>query len=166
MKSLFSLFLFATCSFAAAGNTLTPASGSVGHNLQTYATVALSAPADSDVTMTVTSSDPSRLLIAKHPEAKGSASITVTVRAKYRESPEFWLQALGSSGDVPYSVTIPGFEPGKGTVTLAPSGIAISGPNGANIPVFTTTPRSWPSKLAVKASRLDPSLKPVDALRE
>jgi hypothetical protein len=150
--------------FAAEGAApvLTPGNVSIGNNLETYTTVAFSEPVQADLQLTLTSSDPGRLLLAKTPDVAGSPSITLKVRARFRESPEFWLQALGDSGQVNYTASAPGYESKTGTVTLTPSAIVLIGPYGANAPEFATTLRGLPMKITLHSVRLDASLNFVE----
>jgi hypothetical protein len=128
----------------------------VGYKLQMSATLVLDQPAPDDgLDIVLQSSDPVRLLISKRPDQRGAASVTIRVRKGYRESPEFWLQALGGEGAVKYTASAQGLS-GAGTVTLAPSGIAILGPY--RIPKFPTTPRAEPSQINIFSARLDSSL--------
>jgi hypothetical protein len=141
--------------------SLKVASVSIGKDLQTSSTVALGEPAPAgDLQLTLTSSDPSRLVLATVPDAPGAASLTLTVKARFRKSPEFWMQALADSGEVTFTAAAPGYEPATGTVKLSSSGIIIIGPIGA--PEFTTTPRAWPTKISVQTVRLNESLEKAE----
>jgi len=134
----------------------------VGRNLQMYATVRLSEPAPPAGTkLTLTSEDPKRLLLSEAPDKAGSASITLTVRPRSSESPEFWAQGLSDNGAVSYTAAGAGLGSVKGTVTLTPSAIAILGP--FKLPSFPTTPRSDPSKLTLVTAALDSSMKVLEA---
>jgi hypothetical protein len=163
--SLIALFLINTCVASAAQPSLTAGKLSIGKNLQTWATVTLSEPvATGELKVTITSSDPSRLLLSRNPEVAGTASITLVVRPQYRESPEFWLQAMGDTGQVSYAVTAPGYAGTTGTVDLFPAGVVLIGPHGENgPPEFTTTPRGWPTKLMLRVARLDKDGLPAEA---
>lgn len=142
--------------FGAAG--FIPANAAVGRNLQTSAAIALEEPAPkAGFEITLTSDDPSRLLLSKTPDAAGAASIRLSVKEQFRSSPEFWLSGLGDSGSVTYTAMAPGFESRKGTVTLTPSAIVIVGPFKG--PKFVTTPRADSSRLTIYPVRLDASLK-------
>jgi hypothetical protein len=163
LSGWFALALLLTCSASGASLAPTPSNISIGKDLQTYATVALSEPASGDFQLTLTSTDPKRLLLAKQPDAVGSGSITLTVKARFRESPEFWLQSLADTGTVRYVASAPGFAETTATATLTPSGVTIVGPWGASAPPeFTTTPRAWPTKLTLRAMRLDDALQCVE----
>lgn len=159
---LFALTLFGAMAALGAAPVLNPGSVTVGSNLQTYTTVAFSEPAAADLDLTLTSSDPSRLLLSKTPDAPGSPSISLKVRARFRESPEFWIHGLADAGQVNYTASAPGFETRTGSVTLTPSAIVLVGPNGAAVPEFTTTPRGLPLKITLHSARLDPSLNFVE----
>lgn len=146
-----------------AAPALTAASLSVGRNLQTFATVALSEPAPAGgVQVTLTSSDSRRLLLSINPETAGAPTLTLTVKARFRETPEFWLQSLGDAGEVTYTAAAPGYASGTGTVTLSPSGLVIIGPMGESASQFITTPRGWETRIKVRPVRLDQTLHPVE----
>ena len=143
-----------------AAPSLTLAPATVGNRLQQSASVKLGEQAPDDgVQITLRSSDPARLRFSKAEDQPGSESITILVRQGYRESREFWLQALDSSGTVTYSAEAPGYEKGTATVTLAPSAIVISGPFKA--PKFVTTTGAAPAKISLFAACLDSSMKIV-----
>jgi hypothetical protein len=160
---LIAAIFMAASAFSYQSPALKAANVNIGKDLQVWSTVALSQPAPAgDVQLTLTSSDPSRLLLSKAPEAAGTASITLTVRARFRESPEFWLQALGDSGQVNFTAAAPGYETATGTATLSPSGIIMIGPMGEQMPEFVTTPRGWPTKVTLRTVRLNDSLQKME----
>ena len=68
--------------------------------------------------LSVTSADPSRLLLSRSPTTPGSASINVVWQARNPQSNQFFLQALGVAGDV--SVTASGgpYQEATGTVVV------------------------------------------------
>lgn len=138
-----------------AAATLTPGAGTIGCNLQAFTFTTLGEPAPGDMTVTLTSDDPSKLLLAKTPTEAGSASITLAVRRGFRETTDYWIQALADSGEATYTVTAPGYQAGKGTVKLAKSGIAITGPYGEAAAKLITTPRGWPTKISFRTGLLD-----------
>jgi hypothetical protein len=159
---LFALTVLTTLAALGAAPALTPGSVTVGNNLQTYTTVAFSEPVSADLELTLTSSDPSRLLLSKTPDVAGSPSITLKVRARFRESPEFWIHGLADTGQVNYTASAPGFETKTAPVTLTPSGIVLIGPNGAAVPEFITTPRGLPLRIKLHSVRLDAALNFVE----
>lgn len=131
----------------------------VGRNLQTPVSLVLPGPAPAEgVQITVKSEDPARVKIAAAPGSAGVASIQLTVKAGNVVLPEFWVQGFADTGAAKYSVSGPGLA-AQGTVTLAPSGIAIVGP--FRVPSFSTTPRGAPAKIQLVSALLDSSRKVV-----
>jgi hypothetical protein len=148
-------------SFAFAETAIVAPNAVVGCNLQKSATLTLDEPApDEGLDITLKSSDPGRLLIARAPDQPGAASVVIRVRQGYRDSPEFWLRAIGSEGTVSYSAAAAGFLTGNGTVTLSPAAIGILGPLRA--PRFFTTTGAAPSKITLFSARLDSAFKFVE----
>ena len=98
----------------------------IGQNLEVDGAVALGelAPA-AGVTVTITSSDPSRLLLSNSVSEVGSATIQVKV-AGDQINAVYYLQALAGSGEVEYTVTAPGFRSRTSVVKFAPSGITLT----------------------------------------
>jgi hypothetical protein len=137
---------------------LTAPSVTVGRNLQTVASVRLpAAPPEAGLQITVTSDDPSRLLIAPAADKPGVPSITITAHPPFLDSPEFCLQGKADKGTVGYSVSVPGVGTYKGTVTLAPSAILVLGPQRA--PKYPMTPGAPAARITIVAAMLDESLK-------
>jgi hypothetical protein len=130
----------------------------VGRNLQTSVSVRLpQAAAESGVEITVSSDDPSRLLLSLAPDRAGSATISLTVQPHFIDSPEFCIQGMADSGTVTYTVSAGNMGTAKGTVTLAPSAILILGPT--RVPKFPTTPGGAPARIRIVSAALDSSLK-------
>jgi hypothetical protein len=130
----------------------------VGQNLEGFATVSLTGPIPkAGLQITITSNDPSKLLLSITPDGAGSPSIVVNVQPGIRE-PEFFLQGLGKSGTVTYTATAPGVANGTGKVTLAPSGIVVAGPYGIGKNSFLTTTGATKPKITVYSVLLDSSL--------
>jgi hypothetical protein len=133
----------------------------VGRNLEMYTSVRLPQPApESGVQLTLTSDDPSRLLLSAAPDKAGSATISLKVRPHLSETPEFWVQGLADSGEATYTISGPGIDIGKGTVKLAPSAILILGPS--KLPVYPTTPHGNMIRVTVVSAALDSSKKVVE----
>ncbi|HXS96499.1 MAG TPA: hypothetical protein VN736_17970 [Candidatus Limnocylindrales bacterium] len=103
---------------------------SIGQDLEAHATLSLgeTAPAGG-VVVTITSGDPSRLLLSKAADAVGSECITASIPAG-GVSASFYLQSIANSGSVTYTATAPGFRPRTATVNLTPSGVVLGGPQG------------------------------------
>ncbi len=141
---------------------LKPVSVTVGQNLETTATVALDSPApDGGLQVTLTSTNPTQLLLSATPDKAGSASITVLVRPGMRSSGEFYVQGFADHGTATYTATAAGFDSGDGTVTLAPSSIVISGPSSIKNASFQTTAGSRKSRITVYPVVFDAAGNPV-----
>ena len=72
--------------------------------------------------ITITSSDPSKLLISTDPKAAGQASVSIGPP----NFPTIYLQALSDSGQVKVTFSTPGFESKESTVTLYPSSVTFN----------------------------------------
>ena len=135
---------------------LVPANVTVGRSLEAPATVTLSSPApEGGLQVTLTSGDPSRLVLSRSADAAGSASITIPVRAGSGSTPEFYVQGLADRGTVTYTASAPGSGSVEGKVTLAASAIAIAGPGGvgAGDATLQTTVRSRKWRITVLNAR-------------
>lgn len=100
----------------------------IGQNLQIAGTLTLGATAgEANVPVTLTSQDPTQLLLALTPTAKGSSAITITI-PKGSNSGRYYLQGLGRSGTACYLAHAAGYSDRKGTITMAPSGLVVVGP--------------------------------------
>jgi hypothetical protein len=153
---LAAILVLRPCALFSASTLILP-NANVGSNLETSAKISLSEPAPDQLDISVSSGDPLKLRISKSHDQPGAATILVRVRKGFRQSQEFWLQALGNTGSVTYTAEAPAFAPSTGTVTLTPSAIVIRGPS--SIPKFITTPRSSPAPIRLTAVRLNASLK-------
>jgi hypothetical protein len=143
----------------AGASALVPNDVTVGQNLETIGTVTLKGPTTREpVEVTVTSGDPKRVLLSATPEAKGSASIVIKAAAGFRETPVFFIQGLAKSGSVTYTASASGFTTGTGTVTLAPSGLVITGSFGVGRPSFLTSVGGEDTKITVLSAQLDDAL--------
>jgi hypothetical protein len=100
----------------------------IGQNLEASCTVTISAT-PSAVSVTLTSNNPSLVLLSTTATSAGSASISVTIPANVT-SATYYAQALMGSGTATHTATSPGFTTATATTTLAPSGVVISGPFG------------------------------------
>lgn len=152
---------FYAASWLLAAPGLVAVDGTIGKNLQTFASIRLSEPApDTGLVITVTSDDPERLLLSSNQSEAGKASLELKLGPRRIESGDFWLQARADRGTVTYTASAPGYGNSKGTITLAPSGILITGPFQS--PSFPTTSGADTSRLIVYSARLDGSGRYVD----
>ncbi len=150
--TLLAALCFASAMSAAPG--ITAVDGAIGKNLQAFANIRLTEPApEHGVLLTLTSGDPSRLLLSLSPETAGTNSIQLKMGPRWVESNDFWLQALDDKGTVTYTVSAPGLTSVKGTITFAPSGILIAGPFRS--PTFPTTSGADPSRIVIYSAQLD-----------
>jgi PKD domain-containing protein/K319-like protein len=107
----------------------------IGQNLQDEGAIGLGQVPFGNVPVTLTSNNPSLLLLSATPTGTGSASITVTVPAGTLRG-SYYLRAIGNSGTATYTATAPGYASRTATVTLAPSGIVLASPYGLGFTAF------------------------------
>src|SRR6185503_4627257 len=134
--------------------TITLSPQTIGKDLEVAVGLSLGAPAPQNaLPITVTSSDPTKLLVAASGTVAGNAngSLTFTVNQGATGTPAIWLQALDSTGTVTVTVSAPGFVTSTSTMTLTPSGFAINSPGN-----FTTTTFSTPTTIQALPYRLAP----------
>jgi hypothetical protein len=132
----------------------------VGQNLENLTSCSLTGAAQSDTTVTLTSNDPSKLLLATDPSAPGAAVITRTIRAGGSNTTPFYVYGLGNSGTATFGASGGGFT-ATGTVTLAKSGFVLAGPFGLGSD-FLATAGGAPLDVMVQTALLDASGNPVD----
>jgi len=127
---------------------ITVNAASLGKDLQQSVGFSLAAPAPAgNLVVTLTSSDPSKLLLATSASSAGTPSVTVTVAAG-QSIGNFFAQALDSTGTPAVNATAPGYANGQGTMTLRPSGFYIVTTD------FTTGAASANTGISVCAARL------------
>ena len=130
----------------------------MGQNLEVQGIMHLGQPAPAGgVVVSLTSSDPTRLLLAANPGDPGSSLLKLNVAAGGNQG-TYYIQGLGASGTVTYTATAPGYRDRTATVGLGPSGVVIAGPFGFDVPfAFTTTTSNGPTPIGVFTGLLDPS---------
>ena len=138
-------------------------SASVGQNLQTLVSVTLPPTATSGLQLTVTSSDPTKLVVAGRLGDAGSGSLALSVPAGLIQFGVF-VQALASSGSVTLTASADGVPSGTATITLTPSGFVLVGPGGFGASKFTTS-QGLNTNLSVYAARLDSAFNFVETQR-
>jgi hypothetical protein len=132
----------------------------VGQNLQQQLLVTLSNPVPVATDVTLTSSDPSKLVL-------GSLVVqgTGTTLLKFPAGSSngiVYAQALAGSGQVTVTASAAGYTSGSGTVTLTPSGFVITGPTGVvGVASFPTNIGNT-TTLTIMTGRLDASLQYVE----
>ena len=98
----------------------------IGQNLQVGGNVGLGeAAGKGGVEVTITSDDPTQLLISRSGTEVGQKSIIVKVPAG-AVSASYMLQALGKAGTATYTATARGYSNRTGKIGLAPSGVVIA----------------------------------------
>jgi hypothetical protein len=107
---------------------LTGNNNTVGKDTVTTATIGLAAgvkPESVATPVTVTSSDPSRVLLSPDTSTAPSASITVSIQAGSTNA-NFYVYALSDNGNVPIQATAQGFGDGTFTEQLVPLGFGFT----------------------------------------
>jgi len=133
---------------------------SVGQNLEFVGQITLGQPAPpGGLVVTLTSADPSRLILSASGTTAGAANGVQTINVPEGTSTaQFFLQALGNSGTVSYTASAPGYNPKTATITLTPSGLVLVAPTGRN---FTTSVGAGPTQFILMTAQLDASNNPV-----
>jgi hypothetical protein len=103
--------------------SVSPTSMNLGNGLQDVISVY---SGQSAVQVTVTSSDPSRLLVSNSAAVAGQASIVATNQAGYNAP--IYVQALSASGSVTLTFAAAGFQTATATVQLVQPAVEISSP--------------------------------------
>ena len=139
-----------------AGAGIIPCNTTVGKSLEAACNITLNgtAPGPGVLNVAITSGDPTKLLLSNTPDGAGQSQITVTVAPNHSISSTFYVFGLASSGTPTYSASASGFGSATGTITLAPSGFIISGPN---LGLDFTTNTSTPVGVIVYSALLTPS---------
>ncbi|HXJ41316.1 MAG TPA: hypothetical protein VNH18_18690, partial [Bryobacteraceae bacterium] len=125
----------------------------IGNNLQLPQNLLLMEQKPLD--LTITSSDPSKVLISTDPKALGKGSVSATL-PYYTQFP-YYVQALADSGTVTLTFTAPGREPMLATVKLAPAVIFF---NSGQLNTNKTTPAAFQLFMSTQSS-----LYPAQTLR-
>jgi hypothetical protein len=98
----------------------------VGRDLQLGGILSLGAPAPAGgLAVTLSSSDPARLLLSPEATKRGSGKVEVQIPAGGTNA-RYFLQALSDAGTVTYTATAPGYRSRTATVALTPSGVLIT----------------------------------------
>jgi hypothetical protein len=137
------------------GMTVTPPSTGVGYHLQGQAQVTLGAPAPAGQQITVTSNDPTNLLLSIDPTKPGQTSITLNLNAGDQNA-VFNFYGLAASGTPGFTATAAGYTTVVGSVPLTPAAVVI-GSGGNFVSNLTTTVAQGSSPLTVATIQLDPN---------
>ncbi len=102
-----------------------PGTNIVGAGLIAASGTSLGASQHGGVTVTIQSSDPSRVLVSPDAATVGTASFTRSV-ANGSTSVPYYVHGLENvTGTATVTISAPGFTPASGTVTVAPAGVEI-----------------------------------------
>src|SRR5207249_3687627 len=97
-------------------------SARVGLNMQVTGSIQLTAPAPAgDLSVTITSSDPQRVLLSANSNTVGQDHVTLKISAGSSSS-SYTIQGLAASGSVQLTASADGFTSAVATVSLAPAG--------------------------------------------
>jgi hypothetical protein len=109
--------------------TITVGARTVGAGLQENSSGALNATGHGRVTLTLTSSDPSTVLVSPNASTPGTVSIDIPMGVG-TSGFSFYVQGVegASPGTGTVTATAPGFNQGAATMTLVQPAIALSGP--------------------------------------
>ncbi|MGD9714490.1 MAG: beta strand repeat-containing protein [Thermomicrobiales bacterium] len=131
--------------------TFTMPAVSVGKDLEVLATASVDAPAPAGgLTVTVSSSDPTKLLLSADPTVLGQGSINAVIPQGFNTIPlGFYVQGLVSSGSVQITVSAQGYVSATSTATFTPSGFVLGSPSG-NFSTSTLSPDTGVSVLPVQ----------------
>jgi len=126
-------------------------SGTMGHNAACASSISLATAAPTGGrTVTLTSSDTTKLLLSNSATTVGSQSITLAVAAGSTTAPQFYVQALVSTGTATITESVSGYNPTAATVNFNPSGFILQGGT-------TTTTFSGTSPVYVYFAQLNPT---------
>jgi hypothetical protein len=135
------------------GGTATTFSQNVGLNEQSgcyfYPYLFTAAPTGGR-TVTLTVSDPTKLLLTTNTSQVGAGTITQNLAVGASEGQAIYMQGLASSGTVTITETVSGYNTATATITLIPTGFIISGGT-------TTTTFSGTSSVSVLFAELNPT---------
>lgn len=117
---------------------ITMSAQTIGKNLQVTGTFQLGAAAPAgNVQVTLTSGDPTKVLLSTSATTMGSASIVMQINAGQTASVAFFVQSLADSGTVQITLNAPGYRISTSTMTLVPSGFVFNSSAGGNTTTFS-----------------------------
>jgi hypothetical protein len=125
----------------------------------TQATLSFGNFTNGSLPVTVTSSDPSRLLVSADPNAMGSASVTVPQLSGH----PIYLQALDNQGSVIITASMPSYNDGSAVVHLGSAGVGLYVDTTNSIPVsgvtgtYSTTTQSPQTRISLALFIVDPN---------
>jgi hypothetical protein len=125
----------------------------VGKDAQaTFVVICSNVRAPANLSVTVTSSDPSRLLLAPDTTTPGTASLTIP----FNSMTYLYLQGLDDHGTVTVEVSAPSFQTATAAMQLVPSGIGLTVNNSSGSASSTTA--GWVTASNSAKTKLVPQL--------
>ncbi len=137
----------------------------IGSNLQLDGSAQLSAQAPNpNLVVTITSSNPSAVVLSNDPTMQGTGSIPVTVLGGNGLGgvgfPTFYVQAIGAPGSTSVlTASANGFSTATTTVTVTPAGFVLISPNGLGQDFAALTIQGNPT-LTVSSVQLSSTFQP------
>jgi hypothetical protein len=146
----------------AAAGKLSISASHLGVNLEKLISVSVDNAPPSELPVTITSSDPSKVILSADTSGAtaGSASITAPIHATANSIfPGFYIQAL-AAGTAQLTVSAPNYQGATANVTVGSSGFILLGPDGTGADINTFA-GSTDTALTISATELDGSNNPV-----
>jgi len=140
----------------------------IGYHLEIGCSLELSQPAPAALTVTLNVTSGSNLLLSSDPTVPGSTTLTLTIPSG-GSGASYNIQALAcpvvdatkgmcagaNSTTATYSASAPGYASESGTVTVTPSGVALTATDGG--PSFTASKGGAAVTFGVSLVQLDPN---------
>jgi hypothetical protein len=141
---------FNSTNFVLAKDTMTSLPVQLGGGVQASST---------NVNVTVTSGDPSKVLLSTAPDGAPAASITMVLVAGTYQTNPFFVHALGNAGTVPLTMSAAGYADAADTVTLSDLAFSFSAAGLSTTAlraVLQGGPQTYPIALAPLAGNSGP----------
>jgi hypothetical protein len=136
-------------------NMVLVGSATVGQNLQSSILVTLPQSSASPSTITLTSSDPTKVLIYNGTNTPPGASTSILINAGDTQGIAYVEGQAGGTGSVTVTATLAGYDNGTSTVTVTNSGFVLSQQSGNGIGASFTAGLGIPVNLVVNSAQLD-----------
>src|SRR3984957_12293162 len=133
--------------------------GSIAYNSACASSISLAVAAPTGGRTVTLTSNSANLLLSTSATTVGAASITLAVPAGSTTAPQFYAQALASSGSATITETVPGYNSTTATVDFNPSGFILLGGTSttslsATSPVYVYFAQLSPTTLAYSGQTL------------
>ena len=131
-----------------------PFTQAVGQNLQVLQSIGLTGPAAQQTTITITSSDITKLAFATF-NGPVVGTLTLVVPVNISRTPQFWVIGVGAPGTVQYTISSSNLGTQLANATITPTALVLVTPGGTN-KSFSTTPNPTPANITVETCEEDP----------